>query len=247
MSAANTVITYDGDFSAPVEINGSPIISTDPVTRSKTIIRKYAQWKSFYTPLIYGTFAKIPDRQFPTAILIEEVPEQTDGPFCYFQRIFCEIPSARNEPIAYAFAMPGKSSVTLSARTGKPVNWRQYGNGSPYTRVILSNIAYTYAAGDPGVNGANLFTIPTLSRITFNSVTGPISVDYVGDVYEFAGSRAITAIQGGITVLVDAEPNFVFVGSTSPRTIPATWIQEVNIRRWRGAIWEMSVITVPTT
>ena len=246
MSNISQTITYDGDFSVPVEVNGSPMISTDPITRSKTIVRKYAVWKAFYNPLIYGAFTKIPDRQFPTAILIEEVPEQVDGPFFWFQRVFCEIPGDRTEPLVYAFPMPGKSAVTLSALTGKPVNWRQYGNGSPYTRAILSRVDYTYRAGDPGPSGSLLFTIPTLTRITYNSVTGPISVDYVGQVYEFAGSRAITQQQGGITVLSNAEPDFVLVGSTVPATIPEQWIQEVSVRRWRGAIWEMSTITVPT-
>lgn len=239
-------IVYDGDFSVPVEINGSPIISTDPVTRSKTIVRSYAVWKAYYNPLIYGTFQRIPDRQYPTAILIEEVPQQTEGPWFFFQRVYAEIPASRTEPQVYGFPMPGKSSVTLSAQTGRPVNWRQYGNGSPYTRAILASVAYTYAAGDPGVGGASLFTIPELTRITYNSPTGLISVDYVGDVYEFAGTRIITAIQGGISVLVGAEPSFVLVGSTSPRTIPAQWVQEVNVRRWRGSIWEMAVITIPT-
>ncbi len=240
------VITYDGDFSQPVEVNGSPLISTDPITRSKTIVRSYAQWKAFYNPLIYGAFVRIPDPQFPTAILIEEVTQQVDGPLMWFQRVYCEVPNSRNEPLVYAFSMPGKSAVTLSALTHQPVNWRPYGNGSPYTRAILANVAYSYAAGDPGTNGANLFTIPTLSRITYNSVTGPISVDYVGSVYEYAGTRAITAVQGGITVLTGAEPNFVLVGSTSPASIPASWIAEANVRRWRGSIWELEVITVPT-
>jgi len=183
---------------------------------------------------------------FNSAILIEEIPQQVDGPFFHFQRVYAEIPGDRTEPLVYAFPMPGKSSVSLSSLTGRPVNWRQYGNGSPYTRAVLSRVDFTYRAGEPGPNGSLLFTIPDLTRITYNSVTGLISVDYVGDVYEFAGTRAITNQQGGVTVLVGAEPNFVYVGSTNPRTIPANWIQEVNVRRWRGAIWEMSTITVPT-
>ncbi len=242
---ASTVL--DGDFSTPQEINGSALISTDPVTRSKTVIRTYVVWKAYYTPLIYGTFAVIKDRQFPNCILIEEVPQSVDAPFFYFQRIYSEIPASRDEPLVYAFSMPGKAAVTLSRLTGKPVNWRPYGNGSPYTRLILANVAYSYAAGDPGVNGSNLFTVPTLSRIVYNSVSGPISVDYVGDVYEFAGTRAITAVQGGITVLTNAEPDFVLVGSTVPRVLPATWTAEANVRRWRGSIWEMQIITIPTT
>lgn len=240
------IIVLDGDFSTPQEVNGSPLISTDPITRAKTVVRSYAVWKAYYNPLIYGNFVAIKDRQFPTCILIEEVPQNTDGPFFFFQRIYCEIPASRNEPLVYAFSMPGKSAVTLSAITGKPVNWRPYGNGSPYSRAILANAAYSYAAGDPGPNGANLFTIPVLTRILYNSVAGPISVDYVGDVYEFAGTRAITAQQGGITVLTNAEPDFVFVGSTVPRVLPATWIAEANVRRFRGSIWELEVITVPT-
>ena len=241
------ITILDGDFSTPQEVNGSPMISTDPVTRSKTVVRKYAVWKSYYTPLIYGSFVAIPDRQFPTCILIEETPQQVDGPFLFFARTYCEVPGPRNEPLVYAFSMPGKSAVTLSSLTHLAVNWRQYGNGSPYTRAILANAAYSYAAGDPGPNGSLLFTIPTLSRIVYNSVAGPISVDYVGDVYEWSGSRAITQQQGGITVLTGAEPSFVFVGSTVPRTLPATWIAEANVRRWRGSIWELEVITVPTT
>lgn len=239
-------ITYDGDFSQPVEINGSALISTDPVTRSKTIVRMYAVWRTSYTPLIYGNFTLIPDRQFPTAFLIEEIPQQCEGPFFFFQRLYSEVPNSRTEPLVYAFSMPGKSAVTLSALTHQAVNWRPYGNGSPYTRAILATVNYSYAVGDPGATGAALFTIPTLTRITYNSFSGPISVDYVGDVYEFAGSRAITSQQGGITVLTNAEPNFVRVGSTNPAILPATWIAEANVRRWRGAIWEMSVITVPT-
>ncbi len=244
--AISQVITYDGDFSVPVEVNGSPMISTDPITRSKTIVRSYAVWKAFYNPLIYGTFQRIPDRQFPTAILIEEIQQQVDGPFFWFQRVYCEVPGDRTEPLVYAFPMPGKSAVTLSTLTGRAVNWRQYGNGAPYTRAVLSRVDFTYKAGDPGADGTLLFTIPALTRIVYNSVQGPISVDYVGDVYEYAGTRAIVSQQGGISVLTNAEPNFVFVGSTVPRTIPTSWIQEVTIRRWRGAIWEMATITVPT-
>lgn len=247
MSFDLTTIVLDGDFSTPQEVNGSPLISTDPVTRAKTVVRSYAVFKAFYTPLIYGTFVAIKDRQYPNCILVEEIPQGADGPYFYFQRVYSEIPASRDEPLVYAFSMPGKAAVTNSRQTGLPVNWRPYGNGSPYTRAILANAAYTYAAGDPGPNGANLFTIPELSRITYNSPSGPISVDYVGDVYEFAGTRAITQQQGGITVLVNAEPNFVLVGSTTPRTLPTTWIAEANVRRWRGSIWELEVITVPTT
>lgn len=236
----------DGDFSTPQEINGSALISTDPVTRAKTVTRLYVVWKAYYTPLIYGSFVAIKDRQYPNCILIEEVPQSVDAPFFYFQRIYSEIPAARDEPLVYAFSMPGKSAVTLSALTHQAVNWRPYGNGSPYTRAILANAAYSYAAGDPGPNGSLLFTIPTLSRIIFNSFSGPISVDYVGTVYEYAGTRAITSQSGGITVLTGAEPNFVLVGSTIPPSLPATWIAEANVRRWRGSIWELEVITVPT-
>ena len=77
-------------------------------------------------------------------------------------------------------------------------------------------------------------------------------MDYVGDVYEFAGTRSVVSQQGGslvgnASVIVNAEPAFVYVGSTVPPVLPAQWVQEVSITRWRGQIWEMAVVTVPTS
>jgi len=42
--AITASIAYDGDFSVPVEVYGSPLISTDPITRSKIIVRSYVVW-----------------------------------------------------------------------------------------------------------------------------------------------------------------------------------------------------------
>lgn len=252
--AQDRTIVYDGFFDVPQEIEGTGMISTDPITRSKIIVRSYVVKTAFYQPLLYTNpalpvpDAVVKDVQFPTAILVEENAGQIVGPLFYFTRVFAEIPVDRTEPRLVAFAQPGQAAAQFSQyRGGGAISWNQYGGGQPYTRNVLSSVAYSYKTNP------NNFVIPPITRITYQGPIGfssPAPVDFVGDVYAYFGNRTfITAPITGFSVgdgTNVTEPNWVLQGSTNPRVLPASWLMEVSIERWRGTIWEMAVVTVPT-
>lgn len=223
------------------------MVSVDPITRSKVIQRSYVVRTAYYQNLLYNNPALpvaqvvVKDYQFPTAILVDENAGQIIGPMFYFTRVFAELPASRTEPRMVAFPQPGKSQAQFSAYSRLAIGWNQYWGGQPYTRNVLASVAYSYNT-DPSA-----FVIPALTRITYQGVP----VDYVGDVYTYQGNRTyatapITGLSIGDGFLI-SEPNWVRQGSTVPPTLPGSWIQEVSIDRWRGTIWEMQVVTVPTT
>ena len=229
----------DGNFLTPVECEGSGVITIDDVTKAMIVTRKYQVVRTNYRPLLTTPTVIVPDYQFPTCILIEEIPDQVVQGILFFTRVYAQIPVARTEPRIVSFTQPGKSAVLKSAYTGNPIQWLNYGAGSPYTKAIMASVAFTYGAGDPNT----LFSPPALTQIFYNSPTGRITVDYVGDVYQYAGVRTYT--QNNTEIIV--EPYYILQGTTSPATIPASWIFEVNISRWRGSVWQMEVTTVPTS
>jgi hypothetical protein len=232
----------DGNFDFPQEIEGTGIVSVDEITRAKIVTRKYCVVRSLYNPLLQGTFQAIPDYQYPTCILIEERPDSSPGQMLFFTRVFAEIPATRTEPRMVAFPVPGRSAATFSLQTGKAINWKQYGNGSPYVRAILGKSTFSYAAGDP----ITIFSPPALTTIFYTPPhTGKGQVDFIGPVYDFTGTRGIYA--SGQLTQAGAEPSFTYVGSTDPAVMPNPWIFEANISRWRGGIWVMEVTTVATS
>lgn len=244
--AQDRTIVYDGFFDTPQEIEGTAMISVDPVTRAKIIQRSYVVKTAFYNPLLYvnPTLAvaqvPIPDYQYPTAILVEENTGQIVGPLQYFTRIYSEIPVSRTEPRMVAFAQPGKAQAQLSPYSRKAIGWNQYWGGQPYTRNVLADVAYSYDT-DP-----NNFVIPPLTRVLYKNAP----VDYVGEVYTYQGNRVV--VTGPITGFsssdgtIIVEPNWILEGSTTPPALPASWVQEVSIDRWRGTIWQMSIVTINT-
>lgn len=241
-------ITYDGFFDVAQEIEGTAMISTDPITRSLIVVRSYVVKKAFYQPLLYTNPAlivpvvPIPDYQYPTAILVEENAGQSIGPMFYFTRIFAEVPVLRTEPRLVAFARPGITQAQLSPYSRLPIGWNQYGGGQPYTRLVLGTATFTYKSNP------NDFVVPSQTVVLYKGAP----VDFVGDVYVYSGNRQVNinpifsglSPPGGTTLF---EPNWTLEGTTAPPTLPASWVIEPSIDRWRGTIWQMTVVTVPTT
>lgn len=215
-------ITYDGDFDHPIEIEGGPLISTDDVTGSIYITRKYAVKNVAYVPSAMG----LPDRTFPKSYLVQETPDNIQGPILFFSRLFAQLPVTRTEPRMISFTYLGKSKEDRSKVTGRAIGWNQYGGGAPATRNVQASVAYSYAI-DPAS-----FNKPLITKNTFNGVP----VDFMGFVYAYKGNDKVS---DELT-----EPFWELIGSTFYALPPAIWIQEVNVTRWRGSIWQMEVVSV---
>jgi hypothetical protein len=239
---------FDADIDLPFECEGSPAISTDEVTRAKLIVRTYAQKKDNYNPLVQG----VRDARFTNAVLLNEQQSQQQGPVLWFNRNYAEIPSTRIEPVFISFSYPGKSAVVLSKLTGLPIGWAPYGLAAPLTRQILAKATYSYAAlASPSQNPSTLFTAPALSELTYKGSR----VDYTGSVYVAVGQvsvpqPALVVFTGTPPTLVTTpqppiiEQRYQFDGVVGGFFSGGNWIYSVNIRRWRGPIWEMEVIQV---
>lgn len=222
----------DGDFTHAVETDGGPIITTDETTKSLSITRFYAVRTANYRPLSLGASYNQTqqDKQYTNAYLLTESVTQVIGPITYFQRVFATVPDSRTEPRSIAFTMPGQSAVQRSSISNQPIGWDPYGKARPYTRILNAEVEYSYS-----INGA--FFYPPLTRITFAGTP----VDYVGLVYQFAGYVQVTLPNNaGLTT----EPRWTLAGATDPALIPAIWVQEFNVTRWRGPIWQAEKISL---
>lgn len=239
---------FDADIDTPVEVEGSPSISTDEVTRAKLIQRTFSVKKDNYNPLVQG----VKDPRFPTAVLINETGGQQQGPVLWFNRNYAEVPGTRIEPIFISFTFPGKSAVQTSKLTGLPIGWAPYGQAAPLTQQVLAKATYSYAAQtSPSQDPALLFTVPALSALTYKGS----KVDYSGSVYISVGQVSIpqppTVGISGTPPVVTSTPNpaiieqrYQFDGVVGGFFSGLNWIYSVNIRRWRGPIWEMEVVQI---
>lgn len=217
----------DGDFTHPVEIEGSPLITTDEITRAKIITRSYAVLNSYYVPQNQG----IQDAFYKTALLVNEQPSSIEGPILFFQRVFAQVPSPRIETRTVSFTLPGKSLASFSLRSGGAIGWNPYGEAAPYSTPANATVTTYYAANA-------LFAQPPKTRITYNGAP----VDFVGTVYKNAGTREVFISPTESTT----EENWILAGSTSPLVIPGLFTVDVNVSRWRGNIWQMEVVQVLT-
>lgn len=218
---------FDGDFTFPVEVEGSPLITTDELTRSKIITRTYAVLNATYIPLSQG----VPDVIYNTAYLVNEQPSSIQGPILFFQRVFAQLPSPRQETRTVSFTIPGASQEQLSSVGGGAIGWNQYGKAAPGTYSVKATVEFTY-------------------QTTPNAATTPITViryngrpvDFVGTVFVYVGNRTVSTGPGTSVV----EPRWDFQGFTNPNGLPINWTLEVNISRWRGIIWQYETVTINT-
>ncbi len=215
-------IFYDGNFDTPIAIEGGPLFTTDEVTDSLLITRQYVVKAESYVPLPIGTV----DFFYKDAYLIQENPGNRSGPLFYFSRVYAQLPEQRIEPRSVSFTVLGKSRADISQVTALPIAWNQYGNGAPSTRNLNGESTFTYSLTP------NSFPKPPITRNTYNGAP----VDFMGFVYEYLGN---VKVNDQLT-----EPRWNLVGATFYGLMPAVWIQEVNITRWRGPIWQMEVVRV---
>lgn len=213
---------FDGDFDFPIAIEGGPLTSVDEVTKAQIITRFFVVKKSKYVPLTQGTV----DPTIRDAYLITETPNSASGPLLFFQRVYSTLPPARTEPRTISFSLLGKSSVDRSAVTGAAIGWNQYGEAAPNTRDVNATVEISYAI-DP-----NTFVRPPITKNSYNG--NP--VDFRGFVYKYVGNVVVSPEL--------TEPRWTLAGSTFFALYPALWIQEVNVSRWRGPIWQMEVVKV---
>lgn len=214
----------DGDFSFPVEVEGSPLISTDEITQAKIITRKYAVLTSSYSPLVQGTV----DPVFLDCYLINETPAGIQGPIFFFNRNYAQIPDTRIESRIVTFTEPGRTDIQLSHITPTTIGWNQYGRSAPYTSPHVAEVTYTYSLNPFAV-------VPDLTAILYDGAP----VDFAGSVYTYVGNT--TTMVDGLPV---TEPTWEFVDDTVPSVSPSTWVVETNFRRWRGPIFETEVVEV---
>lgn len=219
-----TTFIPDGDFTFPQEVEGSPLITTDEITKAKIVTRTYAVYNSSYVPLTQNT----PDVIYSNCYLTLEQPSSIQGPILFFQRVFAQLPTTWVASRTISWTRPGKSKAQTSDTTGFFIGWNQYGEAAPYTSNVVAEVTTSY-----GLNPTP--SVPDLTEILFG--TNP--VDFVGFVFVLVGNK--TTVVSGVSV---TEPNWSLVGSTSPGSIPGVWIVEVNVSRWRGGIWQTEVVRV---
>ncbi len=125
-----------------------------------------------------------------------------------------------------SFTILGKSATDLSQVTGLAIGWNQYGAGQPNTRNVNGFSDFSYSV-DP-----NTFAQPPITRNTYMGQP----VDFMGFVYTYRGN---VVVSDSLT-----EPRWRLAGSTFYTLLPALWIQEVNVTRYRGPLWQMEVVRV---
>lgn len=225
----------DGNFSFPVEIEGSPEISVDEITGARTIKRHYAVLKSQYNPLAYSS----PDPKFAFAYLGPENPVRALGPILFFDRTYYEVPQSRTEPREISFPLPGRSAVALSKISGGAIGWNPYGAIAPTTKYMLATVVFQYAAiKSLAQNPASLFSIPDVSALKFNGAT----VDYSGQVWASIGN--VTIPQGAKAAPI-VEPRFSLQGVVGGFTSGGNWIVSRALSRYKGPVWQLEVVTIP--
>lgn len=220
-------------FTTPQEVEGSPLITTDVITGASIINRSYAVFTASYQPLILAPNQIIKDEQFPNAYLEIETPGSMKGPYTFFSRTFVGLPPIRSEPRLIPFTRPGVSAVQLSGVSALPIGWNQYGYAAPNTRNVTANVDISYAVN------ALFPIIPDKTQIFLITGANKVPVDYIGQVYTYQGNVIVNIGANQIT-----EPRWQLSGSTFPPALPGIWIQEVQISRWRGVIWQMDVVSV---
>lgn len=213
---------FDGNFDFPQEIEGSPIISTDEITKSLIVTRNYVVKASNYNPLPQGVF----DGIYPSCALVNEQGSGHQGPLYFFTRVFAQLPFPRTEQRLISFTRPGRTGISINA--GGVIAWNQYGTAAPNTRARLANVAFSYYFN-------SVPSPPAITQITAFDVP----VDYYGQIYTYDGNVTVTI--DGVSVV---QPSWSFAGNTSPASLPSTWIQDVQVSRWRGNIWEMQVVSL---
>jgi hypothetical protein len=215
-------IIFNGlaNFSSPVEVQGSPQISTDEVTQAKMVNRSYAVVTANYKPLAQGQ----QDYQFSDCWLVNETPETVMGGVTFFRRLYAQLPATRNERRLIAFTMPGQSRVYYNTANPRAIiNWDQYGAAAPFTRLISASVQFNYHLWPLPQNA-----VPQVTKVIYSGQTGSgAEVDWQGAKYIQNGTGWI---QDGATSLIN--------GSL------AAWIYSVNDRRLIGPIWETEIVTV---
>lgn len=226
---------FDALIDFPVEVEGSPAISTDEVTGSRVIKRLYAVRKSAYNPLAYAS----PDPFITTAKLASENPGNIVGPVLFFERNYLEVPQPRVEAREISFPYPGRSAVETSKLTGLPIGWNPYGAAAPQALPVLARVEISYAAvSSVGQDPRTLFNVPLQSRLTFQGAT----VDFSGFVYVSVGNVSIPQPSPNPPVI---EPRWQLSGSVGGFFSGLDWVYSVNVSRWRGPVWQMEVVKVP--
>lgn len=227
--------TIDGNFDFPVEVEGSPVISTDETTYGRHITRKYAVRRAVYNRLAYA----VPDVQFPTARLVSEGGGNIQGPILFFDRNYSEIPGPRVESREIAFTIPGKSAVQISSVTGLPIGWNPYGAVAPQTVPRTARVEISYAAKTSlGQAPASLFNAPAESALRYQGAV----VDYTGPVYVYVGDATIPRPDPNPPIV---EPRFQFQGIVGGFFSGQDWVVSVNYSQYRGPIWQMEVVKIP--
>lgn len=227
---------FDCNIDSPVEVEGSPSISVDEVTNSRIIKRAYAVKKDNWVKLGYA----VPDPQISNSALINEAAGKIEGPVLFFDRNYAEIPAARVEPREVAFTLPGRSAVQYSKITGLPIGWSGYGAASPQTQFKVARVEFSYAkATSLAANPQFLFIVPAVSALTYKGSV----VDYSGNVYVSVGNVTIPQPTPNPPI---SEPRFQLDGTVGGFFSGQDWVLSVNISRWRGPIWQMEVVKIPT-
>lgn len=132
----------DGDFSFPIEIEGSGARTFSQYnTFDYTLERLYAVNRLFYNP----TIISVPDYQFPRAIMVEETVVKNDAAFTYIKRTFMTVPQQRIEGRNVAFTFPGSSRYSITS-DGK-ASYDRYGNYKPATVYRQARVTYSYSQG----------------------------------------------------------------------------------------------------
>lgn len=225
---------FDCDIDAPVEVEGSPMFSTDPVTGALLIKRAYAQKAALWKKLGWAS----PDPYIVNAYLLNESFAQRPGPVVFFDRNYAQLPPARTEPREIAFTLPGRSASQISTLTAGAIGWNPYGAVAPNTVSRLATVEYSYAVQTSLTqNPRTLFVEPAESELTFQGAR----VDYSGAVYVSVGNVSIP--QAGDQPPI-VEPRWSFVGFVQ-RVGSADWVVSVNITRWSGPIFQMEVVKIP--
>lgn len=226
---------FDCDIDSPVEIEGSPQITTDEVTGARLLKRRYAQRQTLWKKLAYAS----PDPFLSNAFLVNEMNDGGQGPVLFFSRNYAEIPAPRVESDEVAFTYPGHSAAQISAVTGRYIGWNPYGQAAPASRPTVVVVEYTYGlVPTPLTLPSTALGLVAESALTFRGA----AVDFSGPVFANAGT--VSTPQPGDNPPI-VEPDFQFQGFVGGFASGADWIISVRYSRYRGPIWQRAVTKVP--
>lgn len=167
----------DGNFTAPVEIEGSGVRTFSQYNTADFLVdRLYVQERISYRPIPISST----DRVYPKAYMVEDSVLKTDGAFAYIKRTFMTIPSPRMESKNIVYTFPGESLQSITVVDGKIVySWDRYGAKKPASVFRSANLAYTYSLGQVAVD------LPTQILLDDSPV------DFVGFVFAVDGQTLI--------------------------------------------------------